>query len=114
MYLTWARPSAGPCKVYANAYTYVCVYVYEYVSFWGPSKNEQKNKKLFVVDQVMYPATCRHVYGQRYRRGADKISQVSIKKKAGRLARRREGQHNILHEIWSDRVPGRHKEKQAG
>ena len=63
IYLTWARdgrpgrgrtagrPGRGPCKVYVyvDAYAYVCVYVY--VPFLGPSKIEQKTKKLLTVHQ---------------------------------------------------------------
>ena len=46
----------GPYKAYAHvyyAYAYAYVDVYAYVSFLGPSKNEQKNEKLLGAHQAM-------------------------------------------------------------
>ena len=42
----YLSPSGGP-----SSKIYVSVYVYAYVSFWDPPKNEQNNKKLFRADQ---------------------------------------------------------------
>ena len=37
--------------MYIYIYTHAYAYVYGYVSFWGPSKTEQKNKKLLGAHQ---------------------------------------------------------------
>ena len=55
-----AGPGPGPCKVYVYVYAYVYVYVdvyvyvYAYMSFLGPSKSEQKIKKILGAHQELY------------------------------------------------------------